>query len=94
MTVKAITQLNWFWFIWFSHWLLEMVSNTILPIRRSSVLLFTRNQVDLVVNQSCNWLVSCYLDFKVTNVIGFNFAPTWFVKTSRFLREFHWFVVG
>ena len=46
MTVKAITRLNWSWFIWFSHWLVEMVSNTILPIRRSSVLLFTGNQVD------------------------------------------------
>ena len=27
MTVKAITRFNWSWFIWFSHWLLEMVSN-------------------------------------------------------------------
>ena len=85
--------------IWFSHWLLEMVINTILPIiiRRSSVLLFTRNQVDRGSKPSVQLVCVMpprFQSFKVTNVIGFNFAPTWFVKTSRLLREFHWFVVG
>ena len=31
--------------------------------------------------------------FKVTDVIGFTFAPHWFVKTSTLLHEFHRFMV-
>ena len=32
--------------------------------------------------------------FKATDVIGFTFAPHWFVKTGELLRDFHRFVVG
>ena len=73
MTVKAITRLNWSWFIWFSHWLLEMVSNTILPLEEAQYCCLLAIKLTVVKNQACNCLVSCHLDFKVTNVIGFNY---------------------
>ena len=38
--------------------------------------------------------VTPFFFFKATDVIGFTFAPHWFVKTGKLLREFHQFVVG
>lgn len=39
------------------------------------------------------FVLSC-LVFKGADVIGFSFAPNWFLKMSKLLCEFHQFIVG
>ena len=79
-----------------------MVSNYSTSWKQDSYRCFFSKQIILISEKNkCDigfglCLIMSFHFFKVTDMIGFTFAPhcNWFVKTSRLLREFYLFMAG